>query len=155
MMSRSHSTLALASASLALSACASIVDGSTQVLSLKTVAEDGSDVADAQCTLFNRKGTWFTKTPGTVSVHRAYGPLNIECTKEAAAPGIAIVHSSTKGMAFGNIIAGGVIGAAVDIGSGAAYDYPVLVTVRMGRSIEIGAAPKPGASSPAPPEVAQ
>jgi hypothetical protein len=32
-------------------------------------------------------------------------------------------------MAFGNIIAGGIIGAGVDIHTGAAYDYPVSISV--------------------------
>lgn len=32
-------------------------------------------------------------------------------------------------MAFGNLLFGGVIGAGVDIGTGAAYDYPNLISV--------------------------
>jgi hypothetical protein len=44
-------------------------------------------------------------------------------------------------MAFGNIIFGGVIGAAVDAGSGAAYDYPPLISVIMGETTSIPAAP--------------
>ena len=43
--------------------------------------------------------------------------------------GTAVVESSTKSLAFGNILAGGVIGAAVDMGTGSAYDYPSLITV--------------------------
>jgi len=77
-------------------------------------------------------------TPGTVSVHRSYDPLNINCKKSGEQPGIATVNSATKGMAFGNVLAGGIIGAAVDMGTGAAYDYPPLITVRMGKSTEIG-----------------
>ena len=34
-------------------------------------------------------------------------------------------------MAIGNIIFGGVIGAGVDISTGAAYDYPNLIVVNM------------------------
>jgi hypothetical protein len=139
--------LAAAATSLALSACASIVDGSTQVLSVKTVASDGTDVDDAHCTLVSPKGTWYTTTPGTVSVHRAYDALNVQCRKDAVEPGIATVNSSTKGMALGNILAGGFIGAAVDMGTGAAYDYPQLITVQMGRSIEIGKPASPASAA--------
>jgi hypothetical protein len=45
--------------------------------------------------------------------------------------------SSTKGMAFGNILFGGVIGAGVDTATGAAYDYPVLITVQLGSTTTI------------------
>jgi hypothetical protein len=67
------------------------------------------------------------------------------------------VKSSTKAMAFGNILFGGVIGAGVDVATGAAYDYPTLITVVMGKSSAIGgpapAAPAvPAASQPAAPE---
>lgn len=121
---------------LALSGCASIVAGSSQVVSLET--RKGPDaVTGASCRLQNDKGTWFVTTPGTVTVHRAYDDLNIKCEKDGIEPGIATVKSSTKGMAFGNILAGGIIGAAVDMGTGAAYDYPPLITVSMGMAMTI------------------
>lgn len=135
---RLKGTLPIALTCLSLGGCASIIDGSTQVLSVQTVAKDGAEVENANCTLTSNKGTWFVNTPGTVPVHRSYDPLNINCKKKGVPPGIATVNSSTKGMAFGNILAGGVIGAAVDMGTGAAYDYPSLITVRMGEKSEIG-----------------
>ena len=52
-------------------------------------------------------------------------------------------------MAFGNILFGGVIGAAVDVGTGAAYDYPPLITVYMGKSSIVAPTP-PAAEAPAP-----
>ena len=48
------------------------------------------------------------------------------------------MNSSTKAMAFGNILFGGPIGAGVDMASGAAYDYPNLITVMMGTTSTIG-----------------
>jgi hypothetical protein len=113
---------------IALSGCASIVDGSTQVLSVKTV-ESANEVSGANCSLTNEKGTWFVNTPGTVSVHRASSDLNIKCSKEGYEAAIKTEQSSTKSMAFGNILFGGVIGAGTDMATGAAYDYPQLITV--------------------------
>lgn len=135
---RLKGTLPIALACLSLGGCASIIDGSTQVLSVKAVEKNGADVENAHCTLMSNKGTWFVNTPGTVSVNRSYDPLNINCKKDGDQPGVATVNSSTKAMAFGNILAGGLIGAAVDMSTGAAYDYPQLITVRMGENIEIG-----------------
>ena len=107
-----------------LSGCASITSGQNQSVSVST----GSD-AGATCTLANDKGTWYVNsTPGSVTVNRAYGDMTVTCKKDNKS-GSAVVSSSTKGMAFGNILAGGVIGAAVDCGTGSAYDYPSEILV--------------------------
>ena len=105
-----------------LPGCASIVTGHNESVSVQTPACEGST-----CTLTNDKGTWYVKAPGSVTVHRAYGDLTITCTKDGYPSAVSSVSSSTKGMAFGNILFGGVIGAGVDIGTGAAYDYPVVI----------------------------
>ncbi|MGF6793098.1 hypothetical protein [Paraburkholderia sp. 35.1] len=115
----------------ALSGCASIVGGTNQVVSVQTI-KGADEFTGAACKLENDKGTWFIKTPGSVTIHRAYGDLSVKCEKDGVDPGIATVKSSTKGMAFGNILFGGLIGAGVDMSTGAAYDYPALITVSMG-----------------------
>lgn len=107
-----------------LSGCASIVSGTNQSLSVDTPGCEA-----ASCQLTNDKGTWYVKTPGSVTVNRAYGNLTIVCSKEGFGSATSSVASSTKGMAFGNILLGGVIGAGVDMGTGAAYDYPVVISV--------------------------
>ena len=61
--------------------------------------------------------------------------------------GIAAVKSGTKAMAFGNILFGGIIGAAVDTSTGAAYDYPDLITIVMGKTSMLGGAVDPKASA--------
>lgn len=128
-MTKSHgSTLFLAL--IALTSCASIVDGSNQSLSVETISH-GREVAGANCTLKNDKGTWFVSTPGTVTVHRSYDDLNVKCTDAGYEPALITSASSTKGMAFGNILFGGLIGAGIDMSTGAAYDYPSLITVPM------------------------
>lgn len=123
-----------------LTGCASIVNGTSQVVSVE--ARNKSEmVSGASCKLENNKGVFYVTTPGTVTIHRGYQDLSVKCEKENTVPGLAIVKSSTKGMAFGNILFGGIIGAAVDAGSGAAYDYPSLITVLMGENIQVPAVP--------------
>jgi hypothetical protein len=116
---------------LCLQGCASIVSGSTQSLSVETKSAAGNQVPGANCKMTNDKGTWFVATPGSVSVHRSLADLSILCTKDGFQPASNVTPSSTKGMAFGNILFGGVIGAGVDVASGAAYDYPSLIPVLM------------------------
>jgi hypothetical protein len=72
-------------------------------------------------------------TPGSVTVHRSYKDITVACEAAGQPAGSMAVKSSTKAMAFGNVIAGGVIGAGIDMANGAAYDYPDLLTVTMGR----------------------
>lgn len=63
--------------------------------------------------------------------------MAVRCEKDGVAPGLLTAKSSTKGMAFGNILFGGIIGAGVDISTGAAYDYPSLFSIEMGETITI------------------
>ncbi len=121
---------ALLAAIMPFAGCASIVDGTKQVVSVKTISA-AHDVDGAQCSMKNGSGTFYVKTPGTVTVHRAYGPLHVKCTKTGYQPALTTVKSSTKGMAYGNLLFGGVIGAGVDMSDGAAYNYPKLITVPM------------------------
>ena len=109
-----------------LSGCASIISGQNQSLSVNTPG-----CSPANCQLTNTKGAWFVTTPGSVVVRRAYENLTVACTKDGYVPVSSSVASSTKAMAFGNILLGGVIGAGVDMGTGAAYDYPEVISVAL------------------------
>jgi hypothetical protein len=96
---------------------------------------------------------YYVTTPGTVTVHRAYGDMNIKCDKDGFQPGLTNVKSSTKGMVAGNILLGGVVGVGVDAATGAAYDYPSLFQVMMGDPVvgpnAVSAPQAPQASLPA------
>ena len=113
------------------SGCATITTGQNQSISVES-RDKGSLVAGGACRLQNSKGTWFVTTPGSVMVNRSYGDMTVHCTHEKHEPGSVVVKSSTKAMAFGNILVGGIIGAAVDVGTGSAYDYPTLISVEFG-----------------------
>lgn len=113
-----------------VSGCASIVNGNQQSVSVSTGATSG-----ASCVLENNKGTWYIpSTPGSVVVHRSYENLNIECKKKGFTKTRKSVSSSTKAMAFGNIFVAPIIGSAVDVASGAAYDYPQEIHVPIERA---------------------
>lgn len=131
----------LAAISMLGSGCASIVSGHNQSISVETRSKQGQAIMSANCKLSNNKGTWFVTSPGSVTVSRSFEDLLVNCEKDNQEPGLASVKSSTKAMAFGNILFGGVIGAGVDVATGAAYDYPTMITVLMGEKISIDAPP--------------
>jgi hypothetical protein len=120
--------LILITALAVLSGCASIVDGSSQSLSVKT-ANNGEDLPGSHCELSNNKGTWYVTTPGSVTIHRSYEDLNVKCEHDGYLATASTTSSSTKGVAFGNILFGGLIGTGVDMSTGAAYDYPSPIVV--------------------------
>ena len=108
--------------------CASITSGKTQSLTLQSVC-DGNSVEGAQCELKNSKGRWLVATPGSVAVHKAYGDLSITCSKDGFQQAGGTFESSANGGAWGNIIAGGVVGYFIDAGSGAGFNYPQTMTI--------------------------
>jgi hypothetical protein len=64
-----------------------------------------------------------------VSVRRSSSNLNISCIKDIQSSGASGLESKADEKVLGNILVGGIIGAVVDIGSGAAFDYPSTVRV--------------------------
>ena len=150
-MSRISLIGAAAAACFLFTGCASIVSGQNQALSV-TTKNKGTDVAGAKCSLANDKGTWYITTPGSVTVRRSFSDLSVNCALDGIDPGASMVKSSTKGMAFGNILFGGVIGAGVDMSTGAAYDYPEVIIVDMGVTTKVdkSAAPKDKATDAKP-----
>ena len=111
--------LILIAALMPLGACASIVSGDQQIVSVET-----PECEAAKCKLTNGQGTYYVSpTPGTVTVNRSASTMILECSKGAAKEN-STVESGTKAMSFGNIIFGGIIGAGVDMSTGAAYLYP-------------------------------
>ena len=113
----------------AMTGCASITSSKLQPLSV-TTACNGEDSAGAMCTLVNDKGQWFVKTPGTVTISKSYGDLSVEC-KGNQAQGVATFQSKSEGAVWGNLIAGGIIGYAVDASSGAGFAYPPMLAINM------------------------
>ena len=109
--------------------CASITGSKLQPVSVSTTC-DLVPVNDASCTLTNDKGSWFVKTPGSVTINKAYGDISVECKKDDM-KGSKTFKSSSEGAVWGNIIAGGGIGYLVDANTGAGFAYPNSMTINL------------------------
>ncbi len=112
-----------------MTGCAAITSGKQQPVSVNTVC-DGEPIVEASCTLVNSKGSWEVTTPGSVMIHKAYGDLAVDCKKGDSAASTTFKSKNNKAV-WGNILVGGLIGYAVDAGSGAGFDYPSPMTVTM------------------------
>ncbi len=103
-----------------LSACATLVNGSSQNVTVSTIPPAAS------CTL-DRVGARvgaISSTPGSVRLDKSKNDLSVTCSKDGFQTATVVKAPSFSGATFGNIIAGGVIGVVVDAASGANYSYP-------------------------------
>jgi hypothetical protein len=104
---------------LLVSACATIVKGTTQMVAIDTPGAPG-----AKCSLASSAiGSMQIVTPANVSLQKGQEAISVRCTKECYQDGVGIIASNTEAMAAGNIIVGGIIGLGVDAASGAMNKY--------------------------------
>ncbi len=103
-----------------LSACATIVNGSSQTVTVSTTPPG------ATCTV-DRVGARIgavAQTPGSMRLDKSKNDLSVTCSKPGFQTATVTKAPSFGGATFGNLIAGGVVGVVVDAASGANYEYP-------------------------------
>ncbi|QNJ99937.1 hypothetical protein [Dyella telluris] len=121
---------------LSVSACASIVGGRYQKVEVETRAANQSVHAD--CTLSNGESQVRVTTPGTATVHRSSHDLSVSCQKDGKQIAQQSYDSTIRGMVWGNLIFGGLIGIVVDFSDGASHHYPDKLSVPVSSSYASG-----------------
>jgi hypothetical protein len=111
----------------ALTACSSIIEGTSQEIMVNT------NPAGADCSL-ERQGFSIARvdpTPGAATIKKTKYDILIRCNKDGYQEATYLNHSGSAGATFGNIVLGGGIGWAVDSAAGAdnKYDSPVNMTL--------------------------
>jgi hypothetical protein len=102
-----------------LAGCATIVKGTTQLVSIDTPGAPG-----AKCKLVSPAvGTMEVTTPANVTLAKGSEAIAVSCRKQCFTDGTSTIASNTEAMAAGNIIAGGIIGLGVDAATGAMHKY--------------------------------
>lgn len=111
---------------VAVTGCSTIVEGTSQTLSFNT------DPSGATCSLV-RNGATIGKvvTPGAVRIDRTKHGIDVTCSLDGYEPGTTHLKSHASAATFGNIIAGGGIGWAIDSAAGAdnKYDEATFITL--------------------------
>jgi len=125
--------LLAAGTSLGIGGCASITTGTTHLIYVETKHKD-AEVRGANCRLENSAGKIEIRTPGSGTVQRTASDLMIECEADGMPRGSAVARSRIRGALLGNIVFGGGIGAIIDAGTGAAYQYARKVVVQLGQA---------------------
>lgn len=122
-----------------LPACATILEGSSQEMTVDT------SPAGANCS-FDRKGDHLgdiAPTPGSLKLEKSKNDLSVTCAKPGYATATVMQQPKFVGTTFLNLLVGGGIGFIVDASSGANFVYPAQVKLDLAP-----AAPAPGLASP-------
>ena len=125
---KSISKLALAiSLAGALSGCASLLDDDFQEITVNLQCNDKP--IRGQCIAENSRGKWVFKAPSVVQVKNEYGDLEITC-KPAYLPQFTVsVPAVPSWNLAGNLLVGGVIGAAYDVYKNTGLKYPETINI--------------------------
>jgi len=110
-----------------LAACSSIVEGTSQSISIDT------SPSDARCE-FVREGQIIgvvDPTPGAVFLDKTKHNINVNCSLDGYEEARAFIKSEVAGATFGNIILGGGIGWIIDSASGADNKYQEYINVTL------------------------
>lgn len=136
-------------AAVSLSACSSIIEGTSQEIAVNT------NPPGAVCQ-FQREGTVIATipvTPAATTIKKTKHDITISCDKAGYQTATFMNNSDVAGATVGNIILGGGIGWAIDSASGAdnKYTSPVnitLVPAVAGAAVPGMAAPRPNTVAP-------
>lgn len=104
-----------------LGGCATLVSGD------ETDTQITTDPIGASCELVGDNYNIIVTTPANVQLDSDVAPVTITCNADGHIEEITEIDTSMDGTTFGNILAGGLIGFAVDAASGAGYKFPETV----------------------------
>ena len=110
-----------------LSGCATLLDEDTQEISVSLQCQER--MVRAQCVAENSKGRWSFRAPGLVQVNNDYGDLNVTCKVQYMPQFTVSVPAVPTWNLAGNILLGGLIGAAYDIHNNTGLKYPEAVSI--------------------------
>lgn len=124
---KSSYTCLLVLAVAMLSGCATLLEEDTQEVKVRLLCGERNIVST--CYLQNGRGRWMLATPGRSLILRDNSPLEITC-KAPYVPSFTVSALPMPSTSMvGNILAGGVIGAAVDIYNNTGMKYPENIDI--------------------------
>ncbi len=124
-MNRLYRILAVIVSTSSLGACASIIEGTSQEISINT------QPPGASCELIREDVVIgvVPNTPGMVTVKKTKQNINVICKKDGYVQGSQRNESDFAGASVGNLILGGFVGIAIDAASGATNKYDPEVNI--------------------------
>ncbi len=139
----SRAMLPLTLVMLLSTGCASILSGTTQEIAVNT----NPPAAQCEADRLDAKIGEIASTPGSILVQKTKSDITVVCRKFGYQQASYLNHSGTADSTFGNIVAGGLIGLAVDSASGAINKYDPVVNVTLTPTANVPKPPQPMAEN--------
>lgn len=107
--------------------CATVTTGTSQTITIET------EPPGATCKMSRENETIgvVNPTPGSVTIGKDKDAVDISCELSGYHTTTRKLDSTFQGMTLGNVLLGGIIGIAVDAGSGAMNEYPESISIRL------------------------
>ena len=115
-----------------LTGCASVTHGTTQNVKFETLSPEGKVIDGARCRVSNDRNDAVVRSGQTLPVRRSGENLSIECTQAGLPPARGQAISRANVGMVGNVMIGGVVGAVIDAGTGAGFNYPSWIRLMFG-----------------------
>jgi hypothetical protein len=112
-----------------LGGCASIFNDSNQTLTVRTDCK--RVVLNSSCSASVGGATFNFETPTRLTVPRTTDPLYVSCRGGLLAGVSTDVQPGLSAGFLGNVIAGGAVGAVIDLNTRRAFAYPSVTNIVM------------------------
>ncbi|MBU0688137.1 MAG: hypothetical protein KJ850_11375 [Gammaproteobacteria bacterium] len=132
--------IALPFALLALTGCASLTMDRQQAITIQTNHED-KEVTGIECALKNDEGTWSLTSPASVTVHKSAEDLVVDCKNHRITGNVSVASIANAPYSSNFLFLFG-IGYLIDRKTGAGFDYPQNIVVKLTPIEEAGATAK-------------
>jgi hypothetical protein len=117
--------IVFASVSLLLTGCASVLNQDKQAIYVQTGCQGMS--IPAQCVAENARGRWRFVTPAQVVVNRDMSSLRVTCHSPFVGSHTVQARAGLQPSMAGNLLVGGLVGAAVDVASARGLQYAAQI----------------------------
>ena len=109
--------------------CASILNDAHQTLTVRT--DCSRVVLNSSCTAVVGGKTFNFETPARLNLPRTTDPLHVSCRGGLLAGASTDLKPGLSASFLGNVIAGGAVGAVVDLNTSRAFAYPSVTNIVM------------------------
>ena len=110
-----------------IAGCASVFNEDRQAVSVRAMC--GQRSMPATCVAENSRGRWTFQAPREILVPKDMYALRVTCKSVLLESHTVQAPATLQGAVAGNLMLGGVLGAAYDIGSGRGLVYPAAIDV--------------------------
>ena len=119
----------LAASVVALSACSSIVEGTSQELVINTTPPGANCALEREGQVIGR----VSETPGGITIKKSKHDITVVCKKKGYENASFFNKSDVAGATVGNILLGGGIGWAIDSANGADNKYTTPMNIALSK----------------------